>query len=63
MTKKRLYELALEGARQIWREISIKRAHTNSDDTLLSEQQQKAAREYIEIKMVLRELEKNLTEE
>lgn len=62
MTKKRLYELALEGARQIWREIGAKRVHTNSDDAILSEQQHKAAQEYMEIKIMLRELEANSTE-
>lgn len=62
MTKKRLYELALHGAAELW-SIAYTKMQINLDNALVLERERKAWLEFKEIQAMLCELEKNLTEE
>lgn len=62
MTKKRLYELALHGAAEIWSVLYTK-TQTHPDNALLLERERKAWLEFKEVQAMMCELEKNLTEE
>lgn len=58
MTRKKLYELALHGAAEIW-SIAYTKLQTNPDNALALERERKAWLDFKEIQATLCELEEN----